>query len=299
LSDWLLFGSSRVRSGFNPANEIALLQYEHIPVTSEKGAIFMNSKVFNSLVNVVVLATGSLLSAESGRASIVTSASDNSTVQPGGPRTGSNGQRFFNMEGSSNGTFASFGVIDFSIPGGATLGPTGVVLSLGLTQNNAAFSNNGGLMFYLTTDTTTNIDAGTSPLVYNSADLPTGLDSQLNTRYLLGSAMFTEVSTGTLDMFNFSPSGAALTYLLNQVNVVHGPIRLIVAPGDATVAATYSGFSNTSTAGPELTLENASAAVPEPGTLIFVISGLAILFGYAYAHRRRARGEYARASGCR
>jgi hypothetical protein len=174
-----------------------------------------------------------------------------------------------------------------------------VVLSLGLTQNNAAFSNNGALLFYLTTDTTTNIDAGTSPLAYNSADLPTGLDSQLNTRYLLGSGMFTEVSTGTLDTFNFSPSGAVLTYLLNQVNVAHGPLRLIVAPGDATVAATYSGFSNTSTAGPELTLANTSAIIPEPGTLIFVISGLAILFGYAYAHRRTPRREYARASGCR
>ncbi len=218
----------------------------------------------------------------SARASVIVSASDNSTVQPGGPRTGANGQRFFNMEGSNNGQFSSFGVVDFATPAGATLGPTGVVLSLTLTQNNAAFSSNGPLSFYLTTDTTTNIDAGTSPLAFNLADLPTGLGSQLNTRYLLGSGTFTQVATGTADTFSFTPSGAALTYLLNEVNTAHGPIRLIVAPGSASVAATYSGFSNTSTAAPQLSLVNTAAAVPEPSTILFLISGLTILAGRNY-----------------
>jgi hypothetical protein len=106
-----------------------------------------------------------------------------------------------------------------------------------------------------------------------------------------------EISTGALDTFNFLPSGAALTYLLNQVNVVDGPVRLIVAPGDATVAATYSGFSNTRTPGPELTLANTSAMVPERGTLIFVISGVAILFGTRIFAAERPRREHVKFTG--
>src|SRR6202011_1757423 len=105
--------------------------------------------------------------------------------------------------------------IDFLTPSGATLGPGAVGLSLTLTQSNAAFSNNGALQFYLTTDTTTSIDAGTSPLFYDAANLPTGLGSQLGTNYLLGLGTFMPVSTGTQDRFSFSPSGAALSYLSN------------------------------------------------------------------------------------
>ena len=57
-------------------------------------------------------------------ADTIISASNNATIQPGGPRAGTNGKIFFNMEGSSNGSFSDFGVVDFQTPSGVTFGPS-------------------------------------------------------------------------------------------------------------------------------------------------------------------------------
>jgi hypothetical protein len=210
-------------------------------------------------------------------ADITISASNNATVQAAGPRTGANGKSFFNMEGSSNGSFASFGVVDFQTPAGVAFGPGGM-LSLTLTQANAAFTTFGQLAFYLSTDTTTSIDPGTSPLAFDASasDLPTGLGSQLNTKYLLGSGTFTEVANGHQDIFSFTPTGAALSYLMTEIDAA-GKVRLIIAPNDASVAATYAGFSNTNFHGPELTI------TPEPSTLALEVG---LLFAMGCARRR-------------
>lgn len=193
-------------------------------------------------------------------ANIILPAVNNATVQPSGPRPGVNGKQFFNMEGSGNGTFASFGVVDFQSS------PTSVPVTsliLDLTQANAAFTQNGALIFYLSTDTATGIEPITSPLAYSGADTPTGIGTQLAPLFLLGAASFTQVSDGTVDAFPFSLSLAAASYLSGQL-LTGGPIRLVIAPGDPTVAATYAGFSNAEFSGPELTLVT---PVPEPGTL--------------------------------
>jgi len=214
-------------------------------------------------------------------------ASNNATVQPGGPRTGTNGKRFLNIEGSSNNSFASFGIADFRIPTGVTFN-SGGALSLTLTQANASFTNNGSLAFYLTTDTTDSIDPGSSPFRYQSSATPTGLGSQLATTYLLGTGNFTQVADGTADLFSFTPSGAALSYLTTQVNTA-GLVRLILVPNDAAVAATYAGFSNTTSPGPLLSF-TAATAVPEPVTLSFGAIGLGSLGVLAaLAHRRKQR----------
>jgi hypothetical protein len=208
-------------------------------------------------------------------ANIVLPATNNATVQPGGPRAGVNGKQFFNMEGSTNGTFASFGVVDFQSS------PTNVQVTslvLDLTQANAAFTQNGALTFFLSTDTTTGIEPVTSPLAYNAASLPTGLGTQLSPLFSLGTANFTQVSDGTVDAFTFSLSPAAATYLKGQL-MAGGRIRLVIAPNDPTVAATYAGFSNTEFSGPQLTL-----VTPEPGTL-----GLACLAFLMVCGRRKRR----------
>jgi hypothetical protein len=209
-------------------------------------------------------------------------ASDNATIQPGGPRTGTNGKAFFNAEGSSNGTFASFGVADFQTPAGVTFA-AGDTLSLTLTQSNASFTHNGGLLFYLSSDTSTSIQPGTSPLSFNASALPAGLGTQLATSYLLGAGTFTEIANGQADVFSFTPTGPALAYLTTEIDTA-GVIRLIMVPGDATVSATYAGFSNTtpSTPGPELTLPG--VGVPEPSTMVLQAAGLLLAFGW-----RRAR----------
>jgi hypothetical protein len=209
---------------------------------------------------------------QSAFADFVVPAVDNSTVQPGGPRSGINGQRFFNLEGSSNGTFSSFGVADFIAPVGATIGPGPLLVSLILSQSDAAFSANGALQFYLTADTATNIDAGTSPLFFDNTGLPGGIGSQLTTKYLLGTGNFTVTSTGMQDTFRFFPSGPALTYLTGQITS-NGRIRLIIAPNDASVAATYAGFASTSPLGPQLDI----LFVPEPSTLLLAPAALLLL----------------------
>jgi hypothetical protein len=189
-------------------------------------------------------------------ADTTTLATNNATVQPGGPRGGDNGKLFFNMEGSSNDVFASFGVVDFQLPDGSTFNP-GDVLSITLTQANASFTQNGMLAFYVSTDTTTDIEPDTSPLAFDPTDVPTGLASQLDTKYLLGCGTFTQAADGTMDTFSFTPTDDALTYLINEISTT-GYIRMIVAPFDPTVAATYAGFSNTEFQGPALTLTPAS-----------------------------------------
>jgi hypothetical protein len=226
-----------------------------------------------------------LCTPNAAHADAIVLASNNATIQPGGPRPGPNGKNFFNLEGSSNGSFASFGVVDFQLASGTTFG-VGDTLSLSLTQANAAFTHNGLLAFYLTTDTTTDIEPGTSPLHYDGTDLPTGLGTQLNTRFLLGVASFVEVADGQTDTFSFTPTGAALSYL-ETIN--GGKLRLIIAPDDATVATTYAGFSNDEFQGPALSI------IPEPSTHVMAGSGLM----YALVHlRRRVRSQNQSAADC-
>jgi len=211
-------------------------------------------------------------------ADTIVSASNNATIQPSGPRPGTNGKMFFNMEGSSNGTFSDFGVLDFQTPSGVIFGP-GQELSLAVTQDNAACTANGSLAFYVSTDTTADIEPGPSPLAFDSSSLPTGLGTQLDPKYLLGIGMFTQVTSGQTDVFTFTPTGAALSYLTTEIDSA-GPIRLIVAPDDANVAATYAGFSNTDFAGPMLTISS-PASVPEPSTFLLLLGSLvALVFAY-------------------
>jgi hypothetical protein len=205
-------------------------------------------------------------------ANILLPAANNATVQPSGPRPGVNGKQFFNMEGSTNGTFASFGVVDFE--SSPITGPV-TSLILDLTQANAAFTNNGALIFYLSTDTTTGIEPVTSPLAYNSADLPTGLGTQLSTLFLLGTGSFTQGSDGTVNAFSLSLSPAATIYLSGQLSM-GGLIRLVIAPDDPTVAATYAGFTNAEFSGPQLTLVT---PVPEPGTLVCACLAFLVVTG--------------------
>jgi hypothetical protein len=218
------------------------------------------------------------------RANIILPASNNATVQPGGPRPGVNGKQFFNMEGPANGTFASFGVVDFQ---SSPMSLQVTSLALALTQANAAFTHNGALFFYISTDTATNIEPGISSLIYSVADIPTGLDNQLSPIFPLGTGSFTQVSDGTMDIFSFSPSAAVASYLTSQIST-GGRIRVVIAPGDPTVAATYAGFSNTEFAGPELTL-----AAPEPGTL----GGASLVLLALTASLARARGLHLREAG--
>lgn len=219
-------------------------------------------------------------------ASMTANAFDNSTVQASGPRTGANGQRFFNIENGS-GSFGSFGVVDFHGSdfhfGGTVTGINSAQLVL--TESNAAFTAPGNLNLYLTQDTTTPIDAGSSTLAYDSTQTPEGLGTQLTPHDLIGSASFSSTgntNTGQVDTYNLTLSPSDRTYLIGELNSGKN-VRFIITPTDSAVAATYAGFTNTSETGPQLVID-ATTSAPEPASLgVLALAGVGLL-----ARRRRA-----------
>jgi hypothetical protein len=202
---------------------------------------------------------------------------DNATVQPAGPRTGTNGKAFFNIEGSANGAFASFGVADFA-PFTTSVGIADVTgVTVRLVQSNAAFTAPGTVNFYFASNTTVDIQPGTSPLTYQTAAGEEGVGTQLGTLHLLGSGTFTATGaagTGTVDTYTFSTfNAAAESYMLNQLNT-GGRFRLVAAPNTPTLAATWAGFSNAQLDGPIVSF--GVVPVPEPAGVLLACACAAV-----------------------
>jgi hypothetical protein len=215
---------------------------------------------------------------------------DNATIQPAGPRTGSGGKAFLNVQGVDNAQFASFGVIDFQFGPQQTPVASVQSLQLNLTQTNAAFSRPGALRFWLTEQNDIDIQPGTSPLVFDADSPPAGVGNQFQaaTLYDLGTGSYEVIATDTVDQFVFNISNAAVsTYLTQQLNSA-GVIRMLVTPDDATVSATYGGYTN-NTAGRRPTLSLTVTAVPEPSSM--VLASLAVAGGLGWIGRRRWKGN--------
>ncbi|HVT12885.1 MAG TPA: PEP-CTERM sorting domain-containing protein [Fimbriimonadaceae bacterium] len=260
-----------------------------------------------------LLAAFAVLSISAAYASSLSElAFDNGTIQGAGPRTGQNGYNFANVEGTSNGNFASYVIVDFNGTQ-TTSGLTGVAdgtyggvfsfggqvmansLSLRLTQDNAGFTHDGALQFWLATANTsgTNLHSGSTPNFADGASefspllLGDGMFTQGATTPVTGTGAPTALGSGTIDTYTFNLSGATQTAVSDALNG-GSTIRLIITPNDATVAATYAGFSVYSTANtsdwtppyndpntwrPQLTID--ASPVPEPATLAIV--GLGVL----------------------
>ncbi|MGE0859425.1 MAG: PEP-CTERM sorting domain-containing protein [Gammaproteobacteria bacterium] len=241
-------------------------------------------------MNKLALSTLGLVSAltcaSAGAASANIEAFDIATVQPGGPRAGSSGKAFFNIEGSSNGSFASYGVARFDLTATKSawdleFGPGGWRIdnvTLGLTQSNAAFSGAGAVGVRHSNDDNVGIQPGSSPLRYANlasdfADLAPLLDYN-----------FAPIATGSLESHVLYQRGAVnaagaaqlLADLLSDTT-----LTLVLVDLDASVAATYAGATNFTLAGPSLALN--VSAVPVPASL--PLFGAAL--GVAMLRRRR------------
>jgi hypothetical protein len=214
-------------------------------------------------------------------ATISLEATDNATVQPAGPRSGSSGKAFFNIQGSNGVNFASFGVVDFDF---AALAPplggdvTGInSVSLEMTQSNAAFSMAGPLSIYLTDQTGVDIQPGSSPLTYQGTNNgAASVDTELLPITLLGSGVYNVIANGTVDSYALTFSGSALTSLLDAINN-DTKLRLVVTPDDPATAATYAGFTNFTFAGPTLVID--AAIIPEPASAVLLCLGAALFAG--------------------
>jgi hypothetical protein len=176
------------------------------------------------------------------RTEIEAVASAAATVQPAGPRAGSAGRAFFNIEGKNNGensVYACFGVVDFKLI--KPEAPLGTIkqLTLTLTQSVARFSKAGALKFWVATDTETGLEREGSPLKFD-LKVDGGVGTQLKPLLPLGSATFTTRKTGDVDTIAVFPQREAEAFLRQQINR-GGVVRLVITPGDDSVAATYFG----------------------------------------------------------
>jgi hypothetical protein len=218
---------------------------------------------------------------------------DNATVQTSGPRAGSSGKSFFNVEGENNGNFASYGVADFNFG----LQPQVAYIqsiTLKLTQANSSFTQSGSFVIALDASPMyAGIQPGNSPLAYAPPDYGTFQDEsqgEIALDYLSGGLFggfppdlvyqFTQLVTGWEDVISFllAPwQQAALTSKLNAGE----SIRLIIAPVEPYVAATWAGYAHSSLAGPTLELE--VMQVPEPAGLQAICC---VAVGFASRRRR-------------
>ncbi|MEO0422968.1 MAG: endonuclease/exonuclease/phosphatase family protein [Pseudomonadota bacterium] len=185
---------------------------------------------------------------------------DNATVQPAGVRPGDAGRRFFNIEGSANGDFASFAVADFDL-GVITSKVIDVTeLTLLITQSNAGFTTDGAYAVYRTDETGVSIQESDSPLTYQGGDGIGSVDPLLTNLTLLATVDFVEQADGAQDVatLDLAPIAATLVEAINAGE----PLRLVFAPEAPTVAATYAGQGNSD--GPPPTLEVTFLADEDP-----------------------------------
>jgi len=204
---------------------------------------------------------------------------DNATVQPGGPRSGTSGKSFFNIEGSDNGSFASYGVarfdaaairqaLDASFGAGLWVIDT---IHLQVTQSNASFTSDGPVSIHFTGDDATSIASGTSPLAHPFAG--DFADAQMVSSYV-----FTEVSSGATESHLLWMRGSANTAggdAFRNDLLTTNVTTLALVDDSSSVAATYAGFSNSTYAGPTLVVM--AAPVPEPESVVLMLAGLGLI----------------------
>lgn len=179
------------------------------------------------------------------------------TIWPGGPRSGSAGDAFMNIQGSASGggSFDSYAVarwdtsaararFDAMFPGGWAI--DGVELLL--TQDNSSFSNQGVVRVYLSSDDTADIKSAASPIAFPFLDPISGLPDLS----LLGDTpilhyLYQPVATGWVDHYSTevlaggAPERIRLTQDLARKLEQTDALTLVFVDDDPFVAATYRG----------------------------------------------------------
>lgn len=195
----------------------------------------------------------------------------NATVQAAGNRSGFNGQRFWNIEGSGQVGFESYGAARWDLASVRTqfdaefgVGNWRVTnVDLELTQSNASFTTDGDVDVYFTGNDTTTLTAGSS----SEDNWPLDLNGPYSPLTLLTSYFFIEISTGTVETYNISNPAVFADIETDPA----GLFTLVLNDASADVAATYAGYNSDVGDGPTLviTAEARSGNAP-PGPFAIV-----------------------------
>ncbi len=177
-------------------------------------------------------------------AGVEVAASKSLTVQPGGPRTGEAGSKYFNIEGKDTGKFASFGVLVFEMPKETDKSKIKSV-SLTLVQSVPAFAKDGEIKIFLAPELDPAIELKFDP---NSEN---GVGDQIKTLHELGSGTFKKVKNGEIQSFTLKLDETSRTRFAKA-----GRLCLVIVPADKTVAATFLGANESDKSNnPKLTID--------------------------------------------
>ena len=167
-------------------------------------------------------------------------------VRSSGVVTGTSGIRFMTIQGSSAGSFAGWGLIEFDPSEAlgqiqsqvaATPGATGFVIT-GATfraqqQSSQPFSAvNGALQLLHVTDDATNAAALSGASYTTQLGAATAVDASFN--YIQSPSA----------NFDFNEAGSDYSSVLADWNSGTDPIRMILNPGSASVVAPFKGSSS-------------------------------------------------------
>ena len=178
------------------------------------------------------------------------------TIQVTGPRGGGSGSTFFNIQGLGvEERFRSYGTARWDLSSIRaefdSLFPAGwqvTSVALELTQDNAAFSADGFVDVYVSTDDTSDAKTALSDLQYPFFDPNTGVpDLALASDSPILSYLFFQISSGTIDRYDQfgGPGGAGealrLTDELASDIENDDILTLVFVDASDSVSATYAG----------------------------------------------------------
>lgn len=178
---------------------------------------------------------------------------------------------YFNVQGSSHGRFASYGVLDFDLP----VLPAADSLSeskLVLAQSLASFTTDGDVGVYLSREL-----AVSNPRYQAGKVGREAVGSAFGDLIKLSDYFFWADSDGYDDAIALF-QGPAEAYLLSLLGS-GGTLRLLVVPESASVAATWAGRYHDYLYEPRLELTITDTPIPEPEANlgILLLCGLGIL----------------------